>query len=298
MMISEVLFKKIINSISQYGLSPEIGKRYYFKDTIKQYLLDPTSFLIFDCDGLNHISVELKGQDYRDALFSDYYYGKIRIKEQINNLQLQVNNVSQISWVLVTAYYASFFMATEISKLCGKYIINFSDEDIKFILSQSYGVVSSDIKIDEPNYGYQVNVSHSENDKMIKLVFHKRSPRPHVEVWKNISEIVNQLDITDANLHLQTLFLNICNESNDKWHNPSRIRNDWNYKFSNYYGEKGNSLGGLFYKNIRKYSSTMNWAGNRTIQPHDENRVAGLSYIYHTLNKTVSSINDRINFDL
>ncbi|EEP4704729.1 hypothetical protein HB012_001544, partial [Salmonella enterica subsp. enterica serovar Newport] len=275
---------------------PEIGRRYHFKDTIKQYLLDPASFLTFDCDGISHISVEMKGQDYRNALFSDYYYGKIRIQEQINNLQLQIKNTSQASWVLVTAYYASFFMATEISKLCGKYIINFSDEDIKFILNHSYNSIPTNMRLDEVNYGYQVNITHSENDKMIRLVFHKRSPRPHVEVWKNIVEIVNQLNITDSNIHFKNLFLNICEESNDRWHNPSRIRNDWNYKFANYYGEKGNTLGATFYKNIKNYSSSMNWAGNRTIQPHDENIVAGLSYIYHILSKTMNSINDRIIF--
>lgn len=295
-MLSDILFKKIINNISQYSLSPEIGRNYYFKDTIKQYLLDPASFLTFNCDGISHLSVEVKGQDYRNALFSDYYYGRIRIQEQINNLQLQIQNTSQASWVLVTAYYASFFMATEISKLCGKYIINFSDEDIKFILNHSYGPIDQNIKLDESNYGYQVNITHSENDKMIRLVFHKRSPRPHVEVWKNIVEIVNQLSVTDSNIHFKNLFLNICEENNDRWHNPSRIRNDWNYKFANYYGEKGNALGATFYKNIKSYSSSMNWAGNRTIQPYDENIVAGLSYIYHILSKTMNSINDRIIF--
>ncbi|UEM40864.1 hypothetical protein [Pectobacterium aquaticum] len=295
-MISDVLFKKIINNISQYGLSPEVGQKYYFKDTIKQYLLDPASFLTFECADVNHISVELNGQDYRNALFSDYFYGKVRITEQINNLQLQIKNASQISWVLVTAYYASFFMATEISKLCGKYIINFSDEDMRFIISHSYQAVSPSESPRESNYGYQVNVSLSENDKMIKLVFCKRSSRPHIEVWKNIVEIVNQLSVADAHVHYQELFLDICNESNEKWHNPSRIRNDWNYRFANYYGGKGDSLGAVFYKNIRAYSSSMGWAGKRTIRPHDENRVAALSYIYHVLYKTVSSINERISF--
>lgn len=293
-MLSEKLFSKTLKLISQHALSPQPGKEYRSKDTIKNVLLDPVNYLTFDINELSFFSVELSSDIYGDALFSDYYFGLIRINEQIKNLSIQIENTCQISWVLVTSYYAAFFMATEITKLCGSFIINFSADDMREIISRSSGPVNSSINLDDSNYGYQATLRNSDYDKRVKIHFQKKSPRVHVEVWKNIADIVRKLDLDDNGNQLRELFLNICDGDDERWHKPSRIRNDWNYRHAHYYGEKGQELGEVFFRNIKSYSSSLSWAGNRTLQPHEKNIVAALSYIYHVLDKTITSINNRI----
>ncbi|HCR3977637.1 TPA: hypothetical protein OOF30_001521 [Citrobacter koseri] len=293
-MLSEKLFSKTIKLISQHALSPQPGKEYRSKDTIKDILLDPLHDLVFEISDLKSFSVELPSEIYRDALFSDYYFGLVRINEQIKNLQIQIENTCQTSWVLVTSYYAAFFMATEITKLCGSFIINFSADDMKEIIRRSSKPLNSSISLDDTNYGYQAILKNSEYDKRVKMTFQKKSPRVHVEVWKNIADIVKKLDVDDDEHQFKELFLNICDGDDDRWHKPSRIRNDWNYRYAHYYGDKGQDLGEVFFKNIKSYNSSLSWAGNRTLQPHDKNIVAGLSYIYHVLYKTINSINSRI----
>jgi len=293
-MLSEKLFNKTIKLISQHSLSPQPGKQYRSKDTFKDILLDLRHDLQFDLCDLSTFSVELSSDLYRDALFSDYYFGRIRIEEQIRNLQVQIQNTCQTSWVLVTSYYAAFFMATEITKLCGKFIINFSDDDMREFIRRSSTPLTSGICLSDSNYGYQAILKNSDYDKRVKIIFMRKSPRVHVEVWKNIAEIVNKLDVDDDENQLKELFLNICDGNEGRWHKPSRIRNDWNYRYANYYGDKGQDLGEVFYRNIKSYSSSLLWAGNRTLQPHEKNITAGLSYIYHILYKTIENINSRI----
>jgi hypothetical protein len=293
-MLSEKLFSKTIKFISQHALSPQPGKEYRSKDTIKDILLDPMHDLSFEISDVRSFSVELSAEIYKDALFSDYYFGLIRIEEQIKNLLIQVENDCQISWVLVTSYYAAFFMATEITKLCGSFIINFSTDDMKEIIRRSSKPLHPGINLEDSNYNYQAILKNSNYDKRVKIAFQKKSPRVHVEVWKNIAEIVRKIDVSDNENHLKELFLNICDEDDARWHKPSRIRNDWNYKHAHYYGDKGQDLGEVFFRNIKSYSSSLSWAGNRTLQPHEKNIVASLSYIYHVLYKTINNINDRI----
>ncbi|MCK6734350.1 hypothetical protein L8T14_13995 [Enterobacter bugandensis] len=293
-MLPDKLFSRTIKAISQHSLSPEPGKEYRSKDTIKEVLLDPGHDLIFDFGDLSSFSVELSSELYRDALFSDFHFGRVRIEEQVKNLQVQISNSCQTSWVLVTAYYAAFFMATEITKLCGRYIINFSNDDMKEIIRRSSNPSASSVVLNDSNYGYQAVLKNSQYDKRVKVYFEKKSPRVHVEVWKNIAEIVRRLDVEDEDVQLKELFLNICDEDDVRWHKPSRIRNDWNYRYSNYYGEKGQDLGEIFYRNIRSYGSSLSWAGNRTLQPHEKNIVASLSYIYHVLYRTIESLSGRL----
>lgn len=292
-MINESLYRYIIKNISQYSLSPTPGGEYAYKNSIKNLLLDPANLLKFNFNsGIDSFSVELSSNIYKEALFSDYFWGRKRISEQNKNLNIQISNNSQIAWVLVTCYYSSFFMATEIAKLCGNFIINFSNEDMKILMGQSSAPITAELK--DVNYGYQVKIKNSEFDQKIKLHFQKKSPRPHMETWKNLTEIVKGLVTEDNKIHFKMLFLSICDADEQRWDLPSKIRNDWNYRYANYYGEKGDSLGDIFYKNIKNYDSSISWASKRTIQPHEKNIVASLSFIYYILLKTLDDFDQRL----
>jgi len=295
-MIQEDLAKSLFKQISSLNLSPVPNDRYTFKDTIKQRLLDKGEDFNFEFNSNKTFEVELRCDLYKKALFSDYYFGKIRIEEQVKSLQTLIGNKNQVAWTLVTTYYSIYFMAVEISKLFGIYIINFSKDDMLNMFTRSTGSVPDGF-IDEnnKNFSYQVSVNHSEYDGFVKLKYTPKSPRPHVEVWKNITEVVKRLEVSDNIKQHQTLFLNICGYENKRWHIPSKIRNDWNYSFANYYGEAGTKLGHTFIKIIGSKGSSISWGNKRDIQPHPQNIVASISYIYHCLIEVIYKVDNRIN---
>ena len=298
-MIQEDLSKELFKRIASLNLSPKKDAVYSFKDTIKRLLLDNLGEIQFTFLSGKNFEAEIRVEDYSKAVFSDYYFGRQRIKEQQANLNTLINNNNQVAWTLVTAYYSSFFMATEISKLFGVYMTNFTNEDMLNIIRHSSNTIQpSFIDQETSNYGFQVKVSPSPYDGYVKLTFYKKSPKAHVEVWKNIYEIVNKVNtsVDDKIKPYCTLFLNICNEDNKSWHNPSKIRNDWNYTYATYYAEKGNSLGSVFAKNLKSSNSAMAWAGNRTLKPHEQNIVASISYIYHCLKEVIIRLDRRLGF--
>ncbi|EGR0063744.1 hypothetical protein FR273_22390 [Vibrio vulnificus] len=294
-MIQEELAKSLFKQISALKLSPTPGDSYAFKDTIKQKLLDAGEEFSFTFHANKSFEVDIKCDVYKKALFSDYYFGRSRIVEQIKSLNNLIDKNNQVAWVLVTAYYSAFYMSNEISKLFGIYITNFSLSDMTNLFSRSDGSIPAKfINTEQSSFSYQVNVTHSTYDGYVTLSFYPKSPRPHVEVWKNLSEVVSKLDICDQHIHHKNLFLNICDVGNERWHIPSKVRNDWNYTFANYYGETGCSLGDVFYKNIKDKSATFSWGNKRDIQPHEKNKVASIAYVYHCLYCVINSLDKRL----
>ncbi|HCG5955196.1 TPA: hypothetical protein NJ081_003658, partial [Vibrio parahaemolyticus] len=294
-MIQDEIAKSLFKKISALKLSPTPGDSYSFKDTIKQKLLDEGEDFSFTFHENRSFQVDIKCETYKKALFSDYFFGRARIVEQINSLNNLIDKKNQVAWVLITAYYSAFYMSNEISKLFGTYITNFSLADMKNLFSRSDGHIPNRfINLEQSSFSYQVKVTHSDYDGYVTLSFYPKSPRPHVEVWKNLTEVVSKLDVCDRNLHYKTLLLNICDTDNDRWQIPSKIRNDWNYTFANYYSETGCSLGDVFYKNIRDKSATFSWGNKRDIQPHEQNVVASISYIFYCLQGVIESLDRRL----
>jgi hypothetical protein len=296
-MIQEDLTKSLFKKITSLNISPVPNDSYTFKDTIKQRLLDRGEDFNFTFNDNKTFEVELKCSLYKKALFSDYYLGNIRINEQINSLNSLLKNNNQAAWILVTAYYAIYFMSVEISKLFGVFIINFSKEDMLNMFKRSTSAVPSRfINNDNTNFSYQVKVTHSEFDDYVKLSYCPKSPKPHVEVWKNLTEVVEKISVDDCIMQHKTLFLDICDSRNNTWDIPSKVRNNWNYSFANYYGDRGTQLADTFIKTIKNRKSAFSWANNRNIQPHKQNITASIAYIYHCLNEVIEKINDRLNW--
>jgi hypothetical protein len=297
-MIHYDLADSLLKKISALKLSPTPGDSYVFKDTIKQKLLDVGENLSFSFNDNKSFKVDIRCEIYKKALFSDYYFGRIRIIEQINSLENLIAQKNQVAWVVITAYYSNFYMSNEISKLFGIYITNFSTADMSNLFSRSDGIIpSSFINQEESHFSYQVKVTHSEYDGFVKLSFYPKSPKPHVEVWKNLAEVIAKLNVNDIEIQHKNLFLNICDTKNEKWHIPSKVRNEWNYKYANYYGETGCKLGDIFYKNIKDQASSFSWGNNRKIQPHESNKTASVAYIYHSLRCALEILDSRLGFN-
>lgn len=296
-MIQEDLAKQVLKKLSGFDIFHHINnKNYYFKDTLKQCLLDNInsggSTVIIESS--NELKIQISKDEFKTALFSDFYFGHIRIKEQCNNLNNLINSGSQVSWVITTAYYACYFMAVEIAKLYGEFIVNFSKGELTKILCNSENINNLSI-IPEGNNSFKVFVKLPEYDggNFLDLQMMKEGSKPHQIVWINLYKIINKLKVNDSLLPHKNLLLAICDSNKNRWKLPSTIRNEWNYTYANYYASRGSELGKSFLSIIKNSESAMRWGNLRTLHPTEENITASIAYLYHCLSETIININSK-----
>lgn len=294
-MIQEELAKQILKNLSSLKLSPPTNNNYRFKDTLKQCLLDSVGDSTITLEATNKLKIEIKKEEFNLALFSDFYFGHIRIKEQIKNVDNLLNASSQVAWIVTTAYYACYFMAVEIAKLHGEFIINFSADEFTTILNNSSNPNGLSV-ISDSNNSFKVLVKSSNYENFLDLQLTKEGSKPHQIVWINLCKIIRKLNINDCLLHHQNLLTSICdNSNNSRWQLPSSVRNEWNYTYANYYSNTGTDLGNKFLSIIKNSDSAMKWANLRTIQPDEQNVTASVAYLYHCLCQTIEKLDNRFN---
>jgi hypothetical protein len=290
-MIQDTLSKQIFRNLSRLDLSPPSINTYRFKDTLKQCLLNSVDDPKITIESENKIKIEIQLDELRTALFTDFHFGYRRIKEQVKNVNNLIDSGSQVAWIVTTAYYACYFMAIEIAKLYGIFIINFSDDEFTSILTSSRNANNFHIKT-ETNNSFQVSVNPSSYTSFLDLQLVRESSRPHQIAWKNLSKILQQLSIDDRLSHHKSLLIDICTNSR-RWVLPSTIRNEWNYTYANYYSNRGTELGDRFLSIIKKTDSAMSWANYKNLQPDDRNITASIAYLYHCLYETIENIDRR-----
>ncbi len=294
-MIQEELAKQILKNLSSLKLSPPaVNNNYRFKDTLKQCLLDSVGDSTITLEATNKLKIEIKKEEFNLALFSDFYFGHIRIKEQIKNVGNLLNSSSQVAWIVTTTYYACYFMAVEIAKLHGEFIINFSADEFATILSNSSNPNGLSVTSDSNN-SFKVLVKSSNYENFLDLQLTKESSKPHKIVWINLCKIIRQLKVHDCLLQHKNLLTDICDNGKDKWKLPSTVRNEWNYTYANYYSDNGTDLGNKFLSIIKNPNSAMKWTNLRTIQPDEQNITASIAYLYHCLCQTIEKLDNRFN---
>ena len=160
-MIGHMLSKEIFKRLASFGIKPELESNcYYSKDTLKKYLLDETEDHEFILKNDSKIIVELNLEGYSKALFTDYSFGIKRIEAQKNSIDALLRENCQVAWVVVSVYYYNFFIGNELSKLYGRFITNFSQDDINSIVNRSNNSSDKTIyeKIKEGYTSYLVEV--------------------------------------------------------------------------------------------------------------------------------------------
>lgn len=293
-MIQDALAKQIFKNLDSLNLSPPKGNayEYHFKDTLKQCLLENIESSVITIEATNKIKIEISTEEFAIALFSDFYFGYKRIKMQINNVDNLISSDSQVAWIVTTAYYACYFMAVEITKLYGVFIINFSEDELIRIIASSRSTNSFNIKA-EINNSFQISVHSSSYQNILDLQLIREASRPHQIVWTNFSQILKRLTVDDQLSHHKNLLIEICDNNKKKWKLPSTIRNEWNYTYADYYSDRGTEIGDKFLSIIKKSDSAMSWASRRKLQPDDKNITASIAYLYHCLAETMERIESR-----
>lgn len=283
-----------LKHLSAIGLRGEDKpQQYKYSHTIKNIFSDKSAHRQVSFIGTSRVQITIATGEYTQAIYNDLYFGHVRITEQCKNLECLLDSDAQPAWVLVTAYYAAYFMANEISKANGKFVTNLTDLEFQGLVSTQPPSIQKTIKIDSNN-PFVVAVEHGDMSGEVVLTLTKSSPKPHKMTWSNLGQITNGIEVTDERLTYLTLLKSIMSPEGSDWENPSTVRNIWNYSQSNYFGEKGNEVAKTFYSIIKSPKSTFRWARNNNLKPSVENLAASIAYVYHTLRLSHNSLIERL----
>lgn len=268
--------------LSGLGLVPgNRPERYSFADTVKNTLVSSSTSKTVTIVSSNSLELTLGKNEYLSSLITELHFGLTRITEQCRALQNLLDSNAQPAWILVTAYYACYFIANDLAKCTGRFIVNFTPEDFSSIVSGLPPSQADLIQL-EGSTPFIALVSHGAMSGEVTLSLRKSSPKPHKLAWSNFQQILNAISINDVRIKYLDLLKNIAGAQNG-WNNPSDIRNSWNYAQSNYYGPKGNDLAKTFNSIIRSNKSAYGWAGNNNIKPTPENIPTSIAFLFHTL---------------
>jgi hypothetical protein len=288
--ISDLVFGKL----NALGFKPsDIPDHYSFSSSFKETLAHSAIDKQVKIISSSHIEIILSKSDYLNAIITDIHFGKVRVEKQIESIQGQLKGNDQVAWVLVSTYYACYFLCNEISKISGQFITNLSPDGLARLISFTEGSNTSIIDTTQAS-AFAVSVSLGENENEVRLDLTKTGAKPHKVAWTNISGILRQIRVTESKRSAKELLEKIVGCKEKKWMLPSELRNEWNYSATHYYGETGCNRGKQFLYLMNNLSS-YKWARKIGIKPTDENQVSSLAYVYECLSSAHTRIIKRLD---
>lgn len=280
-MIPNSISKKILRSIGELGYSPsDLPKNFSFSGTLKEVLINTHIEKEISVLNSNLLEITMNKADYLSALMTDIYFGKERIEKQSLNINCQVVGNQQPAWIVVSTYYACYFLACDIAKLCGQFITNIPEQGVNQLLTQIVSGNRSQFSFDT-NVSFAVNVSLGAYNNEVVLRLTKTAAKPHKVAWTNLYGIIRDINI-GTNISFDRL-KDIVDSKCERWKLPSTIRNEWNYSSSHYYGEKGDNLAINFLKLIKSQRSSQKLFSNNTLPVTEENITASIVFVYENL---------------
>lgn len=264
----------------------KIDRKYTSANTLKSLILTG----ICEIKPQNTIEVTVSDSEYMESLLSELYFGNIRIREQIKSIGLLTT--TQPAWLLVTVYYACYFLVTDLSKASGRHILNFSDDDLNHLLSNATTTVEHTITV-QSNNSFFVKVTQGEYLGEVKLSLKYGGGKPHHIAWQNFRDTLSGIKVNDTRTNFLVLLKNIL-ASEKNWQTPSAIRNTWNYSTTTLFGSHGTSVAKTFSSIISSADSTYSWANKNTLKANDENLAASVAFIYFLLEKSHFDLINRL----
>ncbi len=199
-------------------------------------ITSPNSFDVYDSqNGL----IIADGPALSQARVADFFLGSTRVRKQYDAVLKLRNSGAPTAWLLTSAYYCAFFACIELCKLCNRISFGLEADDLGTLRNKATGHFHADFFADPP--GNFIGVESAG-----KLQFRSSGAKPHAVAWESallaLRRIYAGKGWPDANCILTIL--------SDPDYSPSRIRNKWNYKRSDYYGASGETEGRAFKKLI------------------------------------------------
>lgn len=249
---------RALATLVQIG-SPEATDKLTFNSSLKYLILSDPSLSV-EIDSANKFEVsELQDANpvtdspaIASARISDYFMGAARVKKQYDAVTCMKREGESSAWLLVSAYYCAYFAAIEIGKLFNRIALSFEDEDVTALAGKATGPGILAMR----DGGASNFVGELRADK---LIFRSVGTKPHVAAWANVNsvfkEVFAKLSWTEVN-HFSTVFT-------EPAYSPSRIRNTWNYKRSDFYGDAGERRAQNFKKLVGNSEGAANWFSQR-----------------------------------
>jgi hypothetical protein len=208
-------------------------------------ITSPTSFDIYESQ---HGLVVANGPALSQARLADFFLGSTRVRKQYDAVLKLRDSGAPTAWLLISAYYCAFFACIEICKLLNRVSFGLEEDDIATLQIKSIGPSHAQFFAAAPNNFVGVEYAG-------KLQFRSSGAKPHSAAWESALLALRSLYApkgwSDANLLLEIL-------SNPDY-SPSRIRNAWNYKRTDYFGTLGETKGAEFKKLIGNSNSVAGW---------------------------------------
>jgi hypothetical protein len=212
----------------------------------------PSSFSVFQLEGG---MISSNSSAIASARVSDFLMGAIRVKRQYEDLEKMKLAGTGAAWLLVSSYYCAFYACIEISKLFDRIPMSFENDDLKMLSYKATGA-------DHAAFFELKNNNFVGHLRAGKIVFQSIGAKPHALAWDNIlialKKVFEKKEWLEANKYQLLL--------SEAEYSPSKIRNTWNYKRSDYYGQYGDSFGAEFRKLIGNPSGAQAWLARRA--PH------------------------------
>lgn len=292
-MISQALTNKVLKSLSSlnytYGENPS---RYSFSGTFKESLINNHVDKEVSVVSSSVLEVKMKKSDYLSAIITDLHFGRQRVFQQNQNIQSQIDSGQQAAWILVSTYYASYFLACDIAKLSGQFITNLTASNIQSLLSNTVEGNPNSFKSDsDTSLAVTVSLSEFQNEVCLRLA--RTAAKPHKVAWLNLYGVLREVKIESYEISLDRL-RDIISADSTKWKLPSTVRNEWNYSAVHFYGNKGDKLASDFIKMLKSPGSSIKRFRNNTLHPSEENITSSIAYVYEVLNSSYSNITKRI----
>jgi hypothetical protein len=231
---------------------------------IKIEILSPTSFAAYEGET---VLPSINGPAISEARYTDFLLGATRVRAQYNDLLKAKNASVSSAWLLVTAYYCCFYSSIELLKLQNRIPLGFDVGDLAKIAPRATGS-------DAAAFFQKASLNFIGQPRANKLVFESSGDKPHLAAWKNLSTSFDKI-FKDKDWPEIAIYKRIL-ETTDT--NPSRVRNNWNYKRPDYYSSSGEAYGSQFKKLVHNPKGARQWLENNAkhADHDDSSRIAAL----------------------
>ena len=250
------------------------SKNLSYKDSFKYSILcqaqikieirSSTSFSIFE--GESDLPT-ITGPAISDARLTDFLLGASRVKTHYQYLLKAKDAHISSAWLLVTAYYCSFFSCIEILKINDRIQLGFDFDDLQMLQPRATGLHKAKFfQGNALNFIGQIQGN--------KLVFESNGAKPHVAAWQNLNSVFSSIYKNKSWNEVDSMKKMLSNPAL----NPSRIRNNWNYKRPDYFGFAGEKFGVQFKKLLGNPRGASDWLDKNgaSAAPDDCSRIAAL----------------------
>jgi hypothetical protein len=229
--------------------------------------------------GKKSFKVDLDPLKYHDVIESSFYLSAKRCFLHSQSLDsVCENSTIPKAWAVVSIYYSGFFSAMTLLNMAGIWPIFFSQTDVDQI-NQTCGV---DIDWSAGTYLFTAKPLASNFHFIAKKV--DGGGGIHALVWSQIKSLIS---VSENNIRQNDIisFRRLKFIVSSDWGIPSEVRNNWNYKFPEYYGSKGE---GIAAKAKFNQDWLFGWVKKNITHPQEADRIIGLYYAQYWFGKIVA----------